>query len=284
MSKAEAIAVSRAVETLLIRENHRFMAEISEALEPGYLLRAAEYLLGCSGPVYIVTGFPVNDTFETDGPAGAFALYRLCEKMGHQVVIITDTAIAGALQDQFVCRSIAGTSFETVSKTAEALYREASPGLVISIERPGMAADGRYYNMSGEDITAHCGIAEPYLVFAPCPTIAIGDGGNEIGMGNALSSLSNLNIRPAVSTCSELIVADVSNWGAYALCGMTRWLSGDHLPESDEFATDLDYLVSQGALDGVTREAKPTEDGFTREKTSLLLTDIRRAFTEGEAS
>ena len=53
MSKAEAIAVSRAVETLLIRENHRFMAEISEALEPGYLLRAAEYLLGCSGPVYI---------------------------------------------------------------------------------------------------------------------------------------------------------------------------------------------------------------------------------------
>ena len=46
MSKAEAIAVSRTVETLLIRENHRFMAEIREALEPGYLLRAAEYLLG----------------------------------------------------------------------------------------------------------------------------------------------------------------------------------------------------------------------------------------------
>ena len=183
-----------------------------------------------------------------------------------------------------MCRSIAGTSFETVSKTTEALYREAPPGLVISIERPGMAADGRYYNMSGEDITSHCGIAEPYLVFAPCPTIAIGDGGNEIGMGNVLSSLSKLNIRPAVSTCSELIVADVSNWGAYALCGMTTWLSGDHLPESDEFATDLDYLVSQGALDGVTREATPTEDGFTREKTSLLLTDIRRAFTEGEAS
>ena len=284
MSKAEPIAVSRAVETPLIRENHRFMAKISEALEPGYLLRAAEYLLGCSGPVYIVTGFPVNDTFETDGPAGAFALYRLCEKMGHQVVIITDTVIARALQDRFVCRSIAGTSFETASETAESLYREAPPGLVISIERPGMAADGRYYNMSGEDISAHCGIAEPYLVFAPCPTIAIGDGGNEIGMGNVLSGLSKLNIRPAVSTCSELIVADVSNWGAYALCGMTTWLSGDHPPESDEFATDLDYLVIQGAVDGVTREATPTEDGFTREKTSLLLTDIRRAFTEGEVS
>ena len=62
-------------------------------------------------------------------------------------------------------------------------------------------------------------------------------------MGNVLSGLSKLNIRPAVSTCSELIVADVSNWGAYALCGMTTWLSGDHLPESNEFATDLDHLV-----------------------------------------
>ena len=125
MSEAKAIVVSRALETLLIRENHRFMAEISEALEPGYLLRAAEYLLGCSGPVYIVTGFPVNDTFETDGPAGAFALYRLCEKMGHQPVIITDTVIAEAVQDRFACKSIAGKSFGTVSKTAEALYRKA---------------------------------------------------------------------------------------------------------------------------------------------------------------
>ena len=43
------------------------------------------------------------------------------------------------------------------------------------------------------------------------------------------------------------------------------WLSAI-LPASNEFETDLDYLVSQGAVDGVTREAKPTEDGFTREK------------------
>ena len=65
---------------------------------------------------------------------------------------------------------------------------------------------------------------------------------------------------------------------------MTPWRAGDHLPEWNEFATDLDYLGSQGAVDGVTREATPTEDGFTLEKTSLLLTDIRRAFTEGEVS
>ena len=124
--------------------------------------------------------------------------------MGHQVVIITDTVIAGALQDQFVCRSIAGTSFETVSKTAEALYREAPPGLVISIERPGMAADGRYYNMSGEDITAH-GIAEPYLVFAPCPTIAIGDGGNEIGMGTCCRACQiSISGRPSVPALNSL--------------------------------------------------------------------------------
>ena len=257
MSKAEALAVSRTVEFSYPRPS--LHGRDSRSARPGYLLRAAEYLLYCSGPVYIVTEFPVNDTFETDGPAGGRALSPV-RKMGHQAVIITDTVIAGA---GVRVRSIAGTSFETVSKTAEALYREA-PRAGDQHRAPGDGGGRQVlqYERSRHHFTR--GIAEPYLVFAPCPTIAIGDGETD-WYGNVLSSLSKLNIRPAVSTCSELTIADVSNWGAYALCGMTTWLSGDHLPESDEFATDLDYLVSQGALDGVTREATPTEDGFTRE-------------------
>ena len=69
-----------------------------------------------------------------------------------------------------------------------------------------------------------------------------------------------------------------------ALCSLTAWLSGDQLAESTEVATDLDYLVSLGAVDGVTREATPTEDGFTSEKTKLVLTDIRQALSEGAPS
>jgi hypothetical protein len=36
------------------------------------------------------------------------------------------------------------------------------------------------------DITPECAPAEPYFELAACPTIAIGDGGNELGMGKAM--------------------------------------------------------------------------------------------------
>ena len=145
---------------------------------------------------------------------------------------------------------------------ADALYRSHPPALLISIERPGSAADGRCYNMAGVDITARCGGAEPYLVQANCPTIAIGDGGNELGMGNVLNSLSKLNIQPSVSTCDELVVADVSNWAAYALCAVARWLSDPEYSAEHRIREDLEYLVARGAVDGVTGEATPTEDSF----------------------
>jgi hypothetical protein len=81
-------------------------------------------------------------------------------------------------------------------------------------------------------------------------------------MGNVLESLSSLNIKPAVSRCQELIVADVSNWAAYALCRVTDWLAGIAHDALSEIQSDLDYLISKGAIDGVTGEATPTEDGF----------------------
>ena len=147
-------------------------------------------------------------------------------------------------------------------EAAATLYQRDPPALVISIERPGAAADGRCYNMAGEDISDRCGQVEPYLTQANCPTIAIGDGGNELGMGNVLESLAALNIKPAVSQCEELIVADVSNWAAYALCAVTDWLAGNLHDTSPEILSELEYLISKGAIDGVTGEATPTEDGF----------------------
>ena len=38
--------------------------------------------------------------------------------------------------------------------------------------------------MRGIDISEHCGCFDFFVTEARCPTIAIGDGGNEIGMGN----------------------------------------------------------------------------------------------------
>ena len=69
---------------------------------------------------------------------------------------------------------------------AERLFEVYAPKTVIACERAGLSADGTYRNALGQDYSA--GREKPdYIVKgaqnAGIPTIGIGDGGNEIGMG-----------------------------------------------------------------------------------------------------
>lgn len=270
----DLLTTSQKIESLLVTHNHRGMATAGASLEPGYLLRAARYIQASAGRVYILTGFPVGDTFETDGPAGAISLYRLCERLGSDPIILSDPAVTTALAAEFRCHTLTDTSAAGARQSATALFKQAPPALVISIERPGAAQDGRCYNMAGDTISAHSAYSEAYLELANCPTIAIGDGGNEIGMGNLMGALSHFDIHPAVSTCEELVVADVSNWAAYALCLITDWLNGARYCLADDVQADLEHLVSQGAVDGVTGHATATEDGFAEQSAQRLIHDI----------
>lgn len=270
----DLLTASQKIESLLVTHNHRGMATAGASLEPGYLLRAARLIQASAGRVYILTGFPVGDTFETDGPAGAISLYRLCERLGSDPIILSDPAVTTALAAEFRCHTLTDTSAAGARQSATALFKQAPPALVISIERPGAAQDGRCYNMAGDTISAHSAYSEAYLELANCPTIAIGDGGNEIGMGNLMGALSHFDIHPAVSTCEELVVADVSNWAAYALCLITDWLNGARYCLADDVQADLEHLVSQGAVDGVTGHATATEDGFAEQSAQRLIHDI----------
>lgn len=270
----DLLTTSQKIESLLVTHNHRGMATAGASLEPGYLLRAARLIQASAGRVYILTGFPVGDTFETDGPAGAISLYRLCERLGSDPIILSDPAVTTALAAEFRCHTLTDTSAAGARQSATALFKQAPPALVISIERPGAAQDGRCYNMAGDTISAHSAYSEAYLELANCPTIAMGDGGNEIGMGNLMGALSHFDIHPAVSTCEELVVADVSNWAAYALCLITDWLNGARYCLADDVQADLEHLVSQGAVDGVTGHATATEDGFAEQSAQRLIHDI----------
>ena len=274
MNTPDLLTASQKIESLLVTHNHRGMATAGASLEPGYLLRAARLIQASAGRVYILTGFPVGDTFETDGPAGAISLYRLCERLGSDPIILSDPAVTTALAAEFRCHTLTDTSAAGARQSATALFKQAPPALVISIERPGAAQDGRCYNMAGDTISAHSAYSEAYLELANCPTIAIGDGGNEIGMGNLMGALSHFDIHPAVSTCEELVVADVSNWAAYALCLITDWLNGARYCLADDVQADLEHLVSQGAVDGVTGHATATEDGFAEQSAQRLIHDI----------
>ena len=270
------INLSTQIEDLLVARNPRGMQTLQAALVPGYYLRAAQLLLSAEGTVLIGTGFPVAGTYETDGPVGAIALYRALETLGAKPVLVCGAPLADAISSDYRVHKISvGDPAVSKLEAANAL-QQYQPSLVISIERPGMAADGKYYNMRGEDISTVCASFDYFLSLTSCPTIGIGDGGNEIGMGNVASTLEQLNIIPSATCCDELVIADVSNWAAHGVIAMLSvLLQQDMLLGWDNLAT-LQYLSERGSVDGVTRENSLTEDGLGADISEKLIKDLRR--------
>lgn len=264
-----------AIEELMVARNLRNMQVARAALQPDYYLRAAQLLRDIRGTVVIGTGFPVTDTFETDGPVGAIALYDCLQALGAEPIIACGPPLSNAIAEDYRVLPLTARDLETAQAEAAGQLQRLSPTAVISIERPGLAEDSRYYNMRGEDITERCYFFDPFLTLASCPTIAIGDGGNEIGMGNIQAAIATLDIRAAVTGCDELLVADVSNWGAYGLIALlAKWSGRDLLAEISPLDI-LDYLSARGSVDGVTRENTLTEDGLPASEGIRIIQELR---------
>jgi len=253
---------SQAVENILVARNLRHMKTAQAALQPGYYLRAAAHLRSISGNVIVATGFPVGETFETDGPVGAIALYDTLEAQGVKVHLACAAPLADALRGDYRILDLRATDLACAKREAQENLQRLNPAAIISIERPGLTADGCYYNMRGEDITPRCGFFDPYMDLASCPTIAIGDGGNEIGMGNIRQAIAGLDINASITGCDELLVADVSNWGAYGIISLLGFWAEEDLLASISPAATLDYLSARGSVDGLTRKNTTTEDGL----------------------
>lgn len=269
------LQLSTAIEELLVARNPRNMQLARAALEPGYYLRAAQSLQGIRATIIIGTGFPVTATFETDGPVGAIALYDTLEALGARPILACGPPLSDALIADYRVLQLTARDLEAAAEQAREQLQLLQPAAIISIERPGLASDGRYYNMRGEDITARCAFFDPFLDHASCPTVAIGDGGNEIGMGNIATAISSLDINASVTRCDELLVADVSNWGAYGLIAILASWSGQDLLAQVSPVNILDYLSARGSVDGVTRENTLTEDGLEAEEGLRVIQELR---------
>ena len=269
-------ALSKQIEDLLVSRNLRGMKTVQPALSTGYYLRAARILNKCKGHVLIGTGFPVVDTFETDGPVGAIALYRALETLGATPVIVCGPPVSQKLMADFRVHEIrVGEHQERKLEAFQALYNY-HPDAVLSIERPGQAADGGYYNMRGESISERTACFDTFVKNAKCPTIAIGDGGNEIGMGNISEALKDLDIMASATCVDELLIADVSNWGAYGIIAfLSLWNDKDLLAEVKPLEI-LQYLSDLGSVDGVTRNNELTEDGLPVEEGDSILAELRK--------
>ena len=277
MNPSENLALSRKIEDLLVARNPRGMKTVQSHLKPGYCLRAARILHNCTGNILIGTGFPVVKTFETDGPVGAIAMYEAFEKLGATPIIVCGRPLSQALAEKYRVHEIRVGDHDKREHEAEEALERFQPEAIISIERPGQAADAGYYNMRGENISENTACFDTFMNLSECPTIAIGDGGNEIGMGNVTAALQELNIVPAATTCDELIVADVSNWGAYGIISfLSVWHDRDLLAEIVPLDI-LRYISELGSVDGVTRINQLTEDGLESSEGESVLLELRRA-------
>jgi hypothetical protein len=163
-------------------------------------------------------------------------------------------------------------------RLAKQLLDHHRPALLISIERCGRTKDGRYLNMRGLDVSAHTAQID-FLFEGLIPSVGIGDGGNEIGMGNvadAVAASGKLVSDPCVTTVTRLVVASVSNWGGYGLVAALSALTGrDLLPTVEEERALVERTAALGAVDGTTGESDGKVDGFEPAVTAEILTALR---------
>lgn len=142
------------------------------------------------------------------------------------------------------------------------------------------AAWDRCYSMRGRDITEWIAPAHAWIEAATkdqvSTTIGIGDGGNEIGMGKIPWRVIRNNVpnggRIACRVPTDyLLVAGISNWGAYALAAGVRLLRvapwDRDLFDPEVERRILQAMVERGPLvDGVTGQQAVSVDGLPFEQ------------------
>jgi hypothetical protein len=268
---------------------------IARFVTAGAALAAARALTGARR-VLITTGFTVADGMpETDGPPGATVLGTALARLGAEVDYVTDAVNVPLIAE---CLKVLGASAEIhlypgTAGAAPALLARARPTHLVAIERPGRTASGEYLSARGESVArwnrpvdelffcsgcreagSNRGWAEKgaarhrhaRTIRAPV-TIGIGDGGNEIGMGNVRATLGRVSplmkrIASAVRV-DHLVVAPVSNWGGYAIVAALSRLTGRPLLHDAAVERRLvEACVDAGAHDGMTRRREATVDAL----------------------
>ncbi|HME26028.1 MAG TPA: glutamate cyclase domain-containing protein [Acetobacteraceae bacterium] len=285
-------AVDR-IEALIHQEVGRNIDGLFAAAKGGLWHAASALATASDRSVGIITGFYVPlgtpPAAETDGPVGAAMLAGALSRVGVPCRLVTDEPCRGtcaaALRGSEIPLDVVplgGAVDDTV-----ALWRSLGVSHAVSIERCGRSADGAPRNMRGEDISAFTTPLDELFLAGPWQRIAIGDGGNEIGMGSLPASLIGAHVAhgetiACATPADHLIVAGVSNWGGYALIGALAVIRDDWRatlidcldPERD--GAILQAMVYDGpAVDGVTRQRTLTVDSMAAEVHHAKLHAIR---------
>ena len=163
---------------------------------------------------------------------------------------------------------------ESSGAFAADLLAEYEPSLLIAIERCGPTDEGLYRNMRNLDITDYTARIDR-LFTGDTPSVGVGDGGNEIGLGNLeahVPEVPTLVEKACVTTVDELVIASVSNWGGYGLvAAMSRRAGRNLLPTVDEEREMVKTSADLGAVDSMSLKAEYRVDGFSLDENSETL-------------
>ena len=287
--------MAESIEDIILDHDKRGMLALRPHLPPDFCSQAAQFILANPGGVdkpggvIIVTGFYVvmAGKPETDGPPGAVAIGEALKALGRQVTYISDEYTTPVLRryangSEVIDFPIDGVNASKVH--AAAILGRVKPSLLISIERCGRTREDTYLNMRYVDISPHTARLD-YLFDSDIPSVGIGDGGNEIGMGNlaeVIPTVDTLPDYPAVNQVDRLVIASVSNWGGYGLVAALSRIAGRNLLPSVESETAMLHgMVAAGVVDGTTGDAVPTVDNFSAEENGALLARLHRAVEDG---
>ena len=264
------------IERLIQVDVGRHVTALFEAARGGLRSAASALAAAPVARVGLITGFYVPlgspPAAETDGPVGTALLAKGLAEVGIPCRLATDepchSACAAALAG-------AGASAVPVDATdvatTIAMWRTAGITHAISIERCGRSADGTPRNMRGLDISSYTAPLDDIFTAGPWETIAIGDGGNEIGMGSLpreviAQYVDHGETIACVTPARHLIVAGVSNWGAYALLGALAALRRDW---RERLLACLDETLDKAVLEA-TVNLGPAVDGVSRLRTMTV--------------
>ncbi len=249
-----------------------------------YCSQAAQFIMDNPGGVIIVTGFYVvmAGKPETDGPPGAIAIGEALKRLGRTVTYVSDEYTTPVLLRYANGSDVIDFPIDGIDaskKYAKDILEKVKPSLLISIERCGRTRDDTYLNMRYVDISPNTARLD-YLFDSDVPSVGIGDGGNEIGMGNlaeVIPLVDSLPDYPAVNQVDRLVIASVSNWGGYGLVAALSRISGKNLLPSVESETAMLHgMIESGVVDGTTGDAVPTVDNFSAEENGALLARLHR--------
>ena len=269
-------------------------------------------------PVLIATGFPEGGGVpETDGPVGAALLARaLFLGLGVISVIVVDedweammhaTCRGAGLAPRALPASgraepiefLRPVYIQTVPKdttgcraVTQSLLQQTQPSLLLAIERPGCNARGLYHGLGGRPLDGMVADLDQLFIEARglgLPTIGIGDGGNELGMGVIAEDLPRFSPKAvdcgipgrggvgAATAVDWLVVSNVSNWGATGIVAALSALLDNptvfHDPELETRSTTL--CVAHGGVDGMFMAPEPAVDGIDAREWEGMVRTLR---------